>query len=221
MVRLASEPDGRAGSAGRNLGYAAHQESAYPIAEGPCPNHVLSAERLSTRVASRDSPLHCEHLILPYDAPTDSPYTPSMDSDFSSPLLAAWPADVSWSARCLILIAALSELLWLDLRSSRGFHALRASVATLRPRSGPVIHGALLITRLAVRDACMLYMRPMSCLLRSAVVTRMLRRQGFNVSLVIGYQSVPLQFHAWVELDGDVVWDQLAEARHYHIIDRF
>jgi len=49
----------------------------------------------------------------------------------------------------------------------------------------------------------------------------MLRRRGVNATLVIGYRSLPISCHAWVEHDGTVVWDSRSDLPSFHVLDRF
>ena len=59
----------------------------------------------------------------------------------------------------------------------------------------------------AVSRACVWYPRKALCLLRSAVTTRLLKRQSVPARLVIGARPTPFLAHAWVEVDGVVVND--------------
>jgi hypothetical protein len=118
---------------------------------------------------------------------------------------------------------ALVEFVRLDLAAWRGFGNLRRAVMGQRVRS----HRAPAPSEVdrvvsAVWRACALYVRPARCLLRSAAVTRMLRRRGINASLVIGCQHVPLRAHAWVEVEGRVVSDDIRDRlQFYQVVDRW
>ena len=72
----------------------------------------------------------------------------------------------------------------------------------------------------AVDEACVWYFKPVFCLQRSAVATWMLRRHGFDGSLVIGYRPVPFESHAWVELDGLIVNDRPQYRKYFHVLER-
>ena len=62
----------------------------------------------------------------------------------------------------------------------------------------------------AICDAVLLatcfYWKPVLCLQRSVCTVRLLRRHGIVARLVIGYRPSPFFSHAWVEVDGRVVY---------------
>jgi len=58
----------------------------------------------------------------------------------------------------------------------------------------------------AVLLATCLYWKPVLCLQRSVCTVRLLRRHGTPARLVIGYRPSPFFSHAWVEVDGRVVY---------------
>lgn len=58
----------------------------------------------------------------------------------------------------------------------------------------------------AVLLATCLYWKPVLCLQRSVGTARLLRKHGVNARLVIGYRPAPFFAHAWVEVDGRVVY---------------
>jgi hypothetical protein len=58
----------------------------------------------------------------------------------------------------------------------------------------------------AVLLATCLYWKPVLCLQRSVCTVRLLRRHGTHARLVIGYRPSPFFSHAWVEVDGRVVY---------------
>jgi hypothetical protein len=69
----------------------------------------------------------------------------------------------------------------------------------------------------AICDAVLLttclYWKPVLCLQRSACTVRLLRRHGIAARLVIGYRPSPFFSHAWVEVDGRVVYGSPAYQR--------
>jgi hypothetical protein len=124
--------------------------------------------------------------------------------------------------RVLAFVEAFDELLWLDLWQPFGYRTLcRFLIARARVRRNRAPYDAVSLVRVAVRDACVFYPKRALCLQRSAVVTRMLRRRGVNAELVIGYQPVPVKFHAWVEVTGRIVWDHLDGIEYFRIVDRY
>lgn len=62
----------------------------------------------------------------------------------------------------------------------------------------------------AICDAVLLatcfYWKPVLCLQRAVCTVRLLRKHGINAHLVIGYRPSPFFSHAWVEVDGRVVY---------------
>ena len=67
---------------------------------------------------------------------------------------------------------------------------------------------------LAICDAVLLatcfYWKPVLCLQRAVCTVRLLRRNGIAARLVIGYRPSPFFSHAWVEVDGRVVYGSTA-----------
>lgn len=58
----------------------------------------------------------------------------------------------------------------------------------------------------AVLLATCFYWKPVLCLQRAVCTVRLLRKHGIHARLVIGYRPSPLFSHAWVEVDGRVVY---------------
>lgn len=146
-----------------------------------------------------------------------------MDRSFDVPMhprLAPWPRDIALRLRILAFLEALVALCWIDLCALFGFRAVRGLLRHVPVSRPPAIYDALLLVRVAVRDACVFYVRDVACLQRSAVVTWMLRRRGLPAHLIVGYRAMPLRGHAWVEVHGVVVWDSLPTLAHYRVLDR-
>jgi hypothetical protein len=133
-----------------------------------------------------------------------------------------WPSNIPLRVRVLAFLSAEFELMWMDICKFAGYRILRDAVrrvpVSARPASADV--DALMLVRIAVRDACVFYVKPVRCLQRSAAVTRMLRRRGLPAQLIVGHRAVPVLSHAWVEVDGEIVWDSLPGISHFRIIDR-
>ena len=62
----------------------------------------------------------------------------------------------------------------------------------------------------AVLVATCFYWKPVLCLQRAVCTVRLLRRHGIAARLVIGYRPSPFFSHAWVEVDGRVVYGSAA-----------
>ena len=58
----------------------------------------------------------------------------------------------------------------------------------------------------AVLLATCFYWKPVLCMQRAVCTVRLLRRHGIHARLVIGYRPSPFFSHAWVEVDGRVVY---------------
>ena len=58
----------------------------------------------------------------------------------------------------------------------------------------------------AVLLATCFYWKPVLCLQRAVCTVRLLRQHGIVAKLVIGYRPSPFFSHAWVEVDGRVVY---------------
>jgi hypothetical protein len=145
---------------------------------------------------------------------------PRNPSDYVSPRLTPWPKSVPLLTRVAAFIGAYAELLWLDLCGRQGFRVLHRTIASRGLAASPASYDVLTLVRVAVRDACVFYAKPVYCLQGSAAVTRMLRRRGVPAQLVIGCQAAPVELHAWVELDGKVVWQEMSRLRFFRVIDR-
>ena len=62
----------------------------------------------------------------------------------------------------------------------------------------------------AVLLATCFYWKPVLCLQRAVCTVRLLRRNGIHARLVIGYRPSPFFSHAWVEVDGRVLYGSAA-----------
>lgn len=62
----------------------------------------------------------------------------------------------------------------------------------------------------AVLLATCFYWKPVLCLQRAVCTVRLLRKHGIQARLVIGYRPSPFFSHAWVEVDGRVVYGSVA-----------
>lgn len=134
--------------------------------------------------------------------------------------LAPWPRAVPVTLRVAIFVEAMLELMWLDFCALFGLRAQCAAVSRVRQSPTPCSYDALALTRVAIRDAAVFYVKRVHCLQRSAAVTRMLRRRGLAAELVVGSQAMPVRLHAWVEVAGVVVLEQISGLSHYQVICR-
>ncbi|HEY9403396.1 MAG TPA: lasso peptide biosynthesis B2 protein [Pyrinomonadaceae bacterium] len=74
----------------------------------------------------------------------------------------------------------------------------------------------------AICDAVLLatcfYWKPVLCLQRAVCTVRLLRRHGIAARLVIGYRPSPFFSHAWVEVDGRVVYGSPAYQERLRVL---
>jgi hypothetical protein len=68
--------------------------------------------------------------------------------------------------------------------------------------------------------ACVFYFKRVLCLQRSAALTVLLRRHGWNAEMVIGAQLLPFQSHAWVEIEGRIVNDKPYITEMFQVLER-
>lgn len=103
--------------------------------------------------------------------------------------------------RALYQIARHDTVLWL-----RGSGAILRQVSRQLVAKKPMSREVEQAICDAVLLATCLYWKPVLCLQRSVCTARMLRKHGVNAHLVIGYRPAPFFAHAWVEVDGRVVY---------------
>jgi Transglutaminase-like superfamily len=121
----------------------------------------------------------------------------------------------------ILFLKAYWELISFDLEAALG----RFEILHGRVRNCPIetkTPPADLTKRVCstVDMASIWYWKQISCLVRSAATTCLLRRHGVAAQLVIGAQQVPFKAHAWVEVDGRVVNDKPYAAEKYAVLDR-
>jgi hypothetical protein len=100
-----------------------------------------------------------------------------------------------------------------------GFKRVHAVVRARRPAPHRSRQTAERVCR-AVAEACVWYPTRAFCLQRSWVATLLLRRYGWPAELVIGYRPIPIDSHAWVEIEGRVVNDRPQYQKFYRVLDR-
>lgn len=70
----------------------------------------------------------------------------------------------------------------------------------------------------AVLLATCFYWKPVLCLQRAVCTVRLLRRHGIAARLVIGYRPSPFFSHAWVEVNGRVVYGSPAYQKRLRLL---
>jgi hypothetical protein len=89
-----------------------------------------------------------------------------------------------------------------------GFGRLHQIVSAIDVRRGPSRVGSIRAARHLVDTLCRWYPVTARCLLRSAVLTILLREEGVPADLVICVQKAPLMMHACVEVYSRVVSEE-------------
>jgi len=122
----------------------------------------------------------------------------------------------------MLLLESYLFLVRIDLmmrfRSFESIHRLLRTRKATQCRPGKHL-GVELICQ-SVDLACVLYVKPVLCLQRSAAAVLLLRRYGWEAQMFIGAQLVPFKSHAWVEVDGQVVNDKPYMHEIYSVLDR-
>jgi hypothetical protein len=117
-------------------------------------------------------------------------------------------------------LRALWELIRYDVLSTiSGFGGIRRRMGPARPSRAP----AAGVDAICAAVGCMtsFYWKPLLCLQRSIVTARLLRANGIQADVVIGYRAYPFFSHAWVEVGGRVVNDSSAYRTKLQPLDRF
>ena len=108
--------------------------------------------------------------------------------------------------RALYELARYEAIVWL-----RGSGSVLRQLSRLRPTAaqtdGQEVEQAICE---AVLLATCLYWKPVLCLQRAVGTTRLLRMYGVWARVVIGYRPSPFFSHAWVEVEGRVVYGSAA-----------
>jgi hypothetical protein len=136
-----------------------------------------------------------------------------------------WSASIARIANTVFMtrltLSALSRLAFYELQCWLGFS--KAYQFVRRCKTRPRLSSRSDITERvvwAVEEACVWYPKRAFCLQRSATCTWMLRRHGVSADLVIGFRPVPIDSHAWVEVDGRIVNDRPQYQHFFRVLDR-
>ncbi len=123
---------------------------------------------------------------------------------------ARWPTGAAW---CLIALATL-------LKRTRGLPGVYSLVRNC-PVPMAVTSGAPIArTCAAVSAARVMFPFVTHCLVRSATTVVLLRCSGTAAHLVIGCRQLPFAAHAWTEVDGTPLAEEVPPGRFYVEIDR-
>jgi len=115
--------------------------------------------------------------------------------------------------RALYELARYDAMVWLR-GSGRTLRQLRRQPTAAKPTSYELEQ--------AICDAVLLatcfYWKPVLCLQRSVCTVRFLRKHGVAARLMIGYRPSPFFSHAWVEVDGRVVYGSAAYQKRLQML---
>lgn len=121
----------------------------------------------------------------------------------------------------LQIIESWFLLLYFDyLMHFHEFRAIQSQLSASQSRTD--VQNPLRVETLchAMDLASVFYIKRVLCLQRSAATAILLRRHGWMAEMVIGAQVLPLQSHAWVEVEGRVVNDKSYVTDIYRVLDR-
>lgn len=150
---------------------------------------------------------------------------PSLPSGVRRELESALAADSKLPGRlrrARWFVLAWTALAFTDLLlKGLGFHGFYRFIRGRSVRSRRRLDPAELVGLCSViNSAARYYFKRAWCLQRSAVMTVLLRSQGFPVELVIGVRRLPFMAHAWVEWGGVVINDDRRVRTFYHVMER-
>jgi hypothetical protein len=120
-----------------------------------------------------------------------------------------------------LVLRAWTDLVYVDMIGLAGFKAVRRSVRRTHTSARSSTPQTVSQVVAALEIACTWYVRPTRCLLRSAVVTRLLRREGVQADMIIGCHPAPLRAHAWVTVADKIVSDDLDGVEYFHILEKW
>jgi hypothetical protein len=110
-----------------------------------------------------------------------------------------------------LVFTALCEITRYELIvSSRGIGCILRQLRQQRVSQKPCTEALQQAICEAVLLATCFYWKPVLCLQRSVCTVRLLRKYGIDARLVIGYRPSPFFSHAWVEVNGRVVYGSAA-----------
>ena len=113
--------------------------------------------------------------------------------------------------RISLVLAALYEIVRYEVVNSlRGSGRILSQLQRQFISIQPVRAGSEKAICDAVLLATCFYWKPVLCLQRAVCTVRLLRRHGIRAHLVIGYRTSPFFSHAWVEVEGRVVYGSAA-----------
>ena len=110
-----------------------------------------------------------------------------------------------------LVFTALCEITRYELIvSSRGIGCILRQLRQQRVSQKPCTEALQQAICEAVLLATCFYWKPVLCLQRSVCTVRLLRQYGIYARLAIGYRPSPFFSHAWVEVNGRVVYGSAA-----------
>lgn len=124
-------------------------------------------------------------------------------------------------AKAALCARTLFELIRYDvLFALRGLRGVRPAAG----RRAPVAEAAGAELEFAICEAAAavapIYWKPIRCLQRSIVITRVMRSRGIPAQVVVGYRPAPFFSHAWVEVEGRAVSDSPVYQKRLLVLER-
>ena len=116
------------------------------------------------------------------------------------------------------VVVAWWALVAMDALSLFGFRPLYDVLRRMPVGQAPPSNSVAALAS-AVDEASIWYFKRVLCLQRSAALMALLRLRGIPARLVIGFRPVPLDSHAWVEVEGRIVNDRPQYKRFYTVLD--
>lgn len=111
----------------------------------------------------------------------------------------------------LLVLRALYEIARYDvIVSLRGSGCILRRLRQQSVKEKPTGHELEKAVCDSVLLATCFYFKPVLCLQRAVCTVRLLRKHGVQARLVIGYRPSPFFSHAWVEVNGRVVYGSAA-----------
>lgn len=121
----------------------------------------------------------------------------------------------------LLLVRAFYELIRYELiYAIGGFQAVHRSVSRIKRQEKIETALETFTVCEAVATAACFYWKPVLCLQRAVVTTRLLRKCDIAAEMVIGYRPSPFFSHAWVEVAGTVVNDSPVYQQRLLVLER-
>jgi len=117
------------------------------------------------------------------------------------------------------VLEALIGLVVFDVKmKTGGVKEIQNWISKIRFREAVTDSEAIPSVCSAVERACVYYPVKKACLPRSAVLTCLLRRRGVPARLILAGRKMPVQAHAWVEVNGTPINEAVTIIKIYKVL---